>query len=103
MLTSHKGFEMQEYRQQTGTPVSDQQLDDLTTATSLTVPEGVREVSIQAQGGNVRFGINSTPTSLIGGKIFDGNWHTFNGNLDRISLIEEDSGAQAYATYAEGT
>lgn len=79
--------------------LSDQIFSDLSSAQTLTVPTEATQASVQAQAGNLRFRVGATPTTSVGGIIFAGSWHVFRGNLDRIQLIELDSGAKGFVIY----
>jgi len=94
---------VEQYRQQSSTLVGEQRIPDLSAVQSLTIPDRAETAQVQAQGGNVRFGLDADPGSAAGGLIYDGNWHDFVGKkLGDLRFVEGESGAGIYVLYGRG-
>ena len=77
-----------------------QQIATLTSATSLTVPDGSRFAFVQAEDGGVRWLKDGTsPTSTSGILIADGDNTWIAGQLSALQFIEVDSGAKIHVDY----
>lgn len=83
-------------------PMSDQFISSLSSATSLTVPDGTQGALIQAIGQNVRFRVSTAPTAVLGGVIYTGECRDFafgKVGLARLQFIEETGGGQLFVIY----
>ncbi len=69
---------------------------DNTTAQTVTVPSGSREVEIQAEDNNIRWrSDNTAPTASVGNIIFAGDSREFDASLGVIKLISTGADAKA--------
>jgi hypothetical protein len=76
------------------------QITDLSSATSLTVPEGNLLTLIQAEGEGIRYRDDGTdPTSSVGMLIDAGQTLVYNGDPKKLRLIAATLGAIANISY----
>ena len=81
-------------------PLGYEQINDLSTAQTLTVPSGARLALINIQDQAVRWRDDGTsPTATVGMPIAAGGELYYSGTLSKIELIEVVAGAEANIAY----
>jgi hypothetical protein len=81
-------------------PLGYQQITDVSGVTTLTVPAGANTALIQAEGSQVRWVDDGTnPAAGVGMfiPVNGGQWYV--GDLSRLKLIQDNSGAKLNVSY----
>ena len=82
------------------TNIGFQQITPLTTAQILTVPAGARIAVIHADGQVIRWRDDGTaPTATVGMRLVVGGELVYDGELTKLKIIEEATGAKANVSY----
>ena len=82
------------------TNIGFQQITPLTTAQILTVPVGARIAVIHADGQVIRWRDDGTaPTATVGMRLVVGGELVYDGELTKLKIIEEATGAKANVSY----
>lgn len=77
-----------------------QQINDPSTATGLSLPSNSQSALIQVLDQNVRIRDDGTnPTTSVGFRIAAGDSLTYDGDLRKVRIIEESSGAEVNILY----
>ena len=81
-------------------PLGYEQIADVSSAQTLTVPTGSRYALIQAVSQNVRWRDDGTdPTASVGMQLALGEDMLYSGNLNVIAFFEEAASAELNVTY----
>ena len=69
-------------------------------AVAMTVPDGARGCLIQADGGTLRVGLNSTPTSSAGIRLDDGVYVFIDADPRQVRLVSPSSATAQVVFFA---